>query len=349
MKTVKSALKAVTAAATTGAISVVAVAAVSPNRVAHAATTVRVQVDSTADAPDASPGDGHCRAADGGCTLRAAVMEANAKPGSTIVIPAGHYALSIPPLLGRAFTDYTLTDAAHGNLKILAPTTIVGAGAGKTVIDGHHLDRVFTVLRPATISDLTITGGTSAPTASLYNYYGGGAALNASHLTMERVRLTGNKGRIGGAVQGIPFTSFTLRDSLVDGNEAGEAGGIRIDWDGLIERSTITGNRVVNPHDPSRPAELAGYGGGIDVRGPRTVTVVDSKVTDNYAEDGGGGVNITLGYLPGPQVQVGPGKVQLKNSVITGNTSKDGADDCRAVYARFEDLGGSTYADDHCR
>jgi hypothetical protein len=46
-----------------------------------------LRVDSTADAPDADPGDGVCaRAAPPGgtgqglCTLRAAVMEANATP-----------------------------------------------------------------------------------------------------------------------------------------------------------------------------------------------------------------------------------------------------------------------------
>src|SRR5690349_12945245 len=87
----------------------------------------RYQVDSTADDPDADPGDGRCTSAAGDCTLRAAVMEANANPGSTIVIPAGRYRLTIPPLLGRAFTDYTLADAAHGNLKIFKPTRVEGA------------------------------------------------------------------------------------------------------------------------------------------------------------------------------------------------------------------------------
>ncbi|MDH6463771.1 CSLREA domain-containing protein [Micromonospora sp. A200] len=309
----------------------------------------RFEVDSTSDAPDPTPGDGRCRTADGVCTLRAAVMEANAQSDSTIVVPAGRYTLRIRPLAGRAFTDYTLADTAHGNLKIFKPTTIVGAGRDRTVIDGGRLDRVFTVLRPATISDLTITGGVSAPVASVYNYYGGGAALNASDLTMERVRLTGNSARFGGAVQSIPFTSFTLRDSLVDDNEAGEAGGLRFDSVGLVERSTITRNRVSNPHDPTRPGELAGLGGGIDVRGVRTVTVVDSEVTENYAEDGGGGINISLAYLPGStEDRSGPGAVELKDSVISGNTSRSGPGNCRAVRARIVDLGGTTDSDGSC-
>jgi hypothetical protein len=347
MKTVKSAVKTVRNAVVAG-VTVLTVAAVAPgNAVAHPATAGRADVNSTTDAPDISPGDGDCRAANGTCTLRAAVMEANAHPGSTIVIPAGRYVLSIPPRFGLAFTDYTLADAASGNLKIMAPTTIIGAGADRTVIDGSHLDRVFTVLRPATISNLTVTGGTSAPTASPYNYYGGGGVLNTSKLTMERVRVTGNTATFGGGVFNIPFSSFTLRDSQVDDNHAGEAGGIRFDWHGLIERSTITGNRVVNPHDPTRPAELAGLGGGIDVRGPG-ITVVSSKVTDNYAEDGGAGINITLAYVPGPDVRLGPGRVQLKDSAITGNSGNGGPSDCRAVLARLVDLGGNTDSDGSC-
>ncbi|MFI5682972.1 CSLREA domain-containing protein [Streptomyces sp. NPDC051636] len=343
-KTAATVGRAVAAGAT--ALSVVAM---TPGQgEAQAATAQRIVVDSTADAPDASTRDGKCLSDKGGCTLRAAVMEANAHPGSTIVIPAGRYNLSIPPLLGRPFTDYTQADTAHGNLKIFAATTITGAGADETVIDGRGIDRVFTVMRPATITDLTVTRGRSEPTASLYNYYGGGAALNASDLTMERVHLFKNTGRIGGAVRNIPFSSFTLRDSVVDQNEAGEAGGIRFDSSGLVERSTISNNRVVDPYDPTRPGELAGYGGGVDVRGVRDVTLVDSKVTGNYAEKGGGGINITLGYTPAPPVRVGPGLVRLKNTTVTDNTRWEGPANCRAVLARFIDLGGNADSDGSC-
>src|SRR5687768_5560767 len=38
-------------------------------------------VTTTADAPDAAPGDGVCATAGGDCSLRAAVAEANAGPG----------------------------------------------------------------------------------------------------------------------------------------------------------------------------------------------------------------------------------------------------------------------------
>jgi hypothetical protein len=82
----------------------------------------RYQVDSVADAPDQTVGDGRCASAAGACTVRATIMEANAHPGSTVVISPGRYSLTIPPLLGRARTDYTLADAAHGNLKVFKAT-----------------------------------------------------------------------------------------------------------------------------------------------------------------------------------------------------------------------------------
>jgi hypothetical protein len=236
----------------------------------------------------------------------------------------------------------------------MAPTTITGAGSGSTVIDGGRLDRVFTVLKKSTISGVTVTGGESAPTASPYNYYGGGGVLNTSELTMERVHITRNTSTFGGGVFNIPFSSFTLRDSLVDYNEAGEAGGIRFDWQGLVERSTISHNRVVNPHDPSRPGELAGLGGGIDAR-ILGFDIVDSKIIDNYADDGGGGLNITLGYLPDPGAPISEaigsiaGRIRLKNSVVGGNTTKAGPGDCRAVLARYESLGGNTDSDRSCK
>ncbi len=49
-------------------------------------------VNSTIDAPDANVGDGICADAGGNCTLRAAVMEANASPGdNSISLPIGEY------------------------------------------------------------------------------------------------------------------------------------------------------------------------------------------------------------------------------------------------------------------
>jgi CSLREA domain-containing protein len=57
--------------------ALVFVAAGASNRVA----ALDFVVDSTMDAVDETPGDGACATAEGACTLRAAVMEANASDG----------------------------------------------------------------------------------------------------------------------------------------------------------------------------------------------------------------------------------------------------------------------------
>src|SRR5207247_9755677 len=96
-------------------------------------------VDSTADAVDARPGDGVCATLAGQCTLRAAVQEANARPGTdSISVPPGTYVLAIP----GAGEDASAT----GDLDITDDLTITGSGAGSTIVDGGHLDRVFHVV-----------------------------------------------------------------------------------------------------------------------------------------------------------------------------------------------------------
>ncbi|MEU0374834.1 hypothetical protein ABZ070_32435, partial [Streptomyces sp. NPDC006283] len=109
------------------------IAAAAPTSAQAAAAPTTFTVDSTQDAVDADASDGVCRTATGTCTLRAAVMAANARPGSTIELPAAHYRLTIPPnpdqLNGRT------ADPTTGDLNILEPTTIRGGGARGTIID----------------------------------------------------------------------------------------------------------------------------------------------------------------------------------------------------------------------
>src|SRR5262249_17313202 len=53
-------------------------------------------VDSTADAPDAVSSDGVCKTVAKTCTLRAAIMQANARGGAQkIILPAGTYTLTL--------------------------------------------------------------------------------------------------------------------------------------------------------------------------------------------------------------------------------------------------------------
>jgi CSLREA domain-containing protein len=95
-------------------------------------------VNTTADAVDVNPGDGICEvtATVGDCTLRAAVMEANALAGAdTITLPAGLYTLTITgidenPSAGEPWEAVIDSNASIGDLDITQDVTITGAGPG---------------------------------------------------------------------------------------------------------------------------------------------------------------------------------------------------------------------------
>ncbi|HKC24168.1 MAG TPA: hypothetical protein VKF32_05475, partial [Thermoanaerobaculia bacterium] len=107
---------------------------------ASAALPLLLTVNSPGDAIDANPGDFTCETQTGNktCTLRAAVMEANRNSGSTIILPAGTWNLTIPPS--------GLDDETTGDLNLDADVTISGAGASVTIIEAVTLgDRVFRI------------------------------------------------------------------------------------------------------------------------------------------------------------------------------------------------------------
>src|SRR5690606_27498444 len=75
--------------------------------------------------------DGNDGACNADCSLREAVLAANAVPGSTVIVPAGHYRLSLPPPDRIVNTP---RDGSGGNLLVNAPMTIQGAGRDVTLI-----------------------------------------------------------------------------------------------------------------------------------------------------------------------------------------------------------------------
>jgi hypothetical protein len=315
------------------------------------------KVDTTSDGADSNHGDGACRTAAGRCTLRAAVTEAGSHPGSTVLVPAGRFVLTIPPAFELPVMggDPILNDLDddHGDITLLTKTTIHGAGARKTIVDGNHLDRVFGNLVDGTITDLTITGG-EAKSHEVVLYGGGGGIGNLGKLTLERVTVANNEGGFGGGIFNIPGADLRIVDSTVRDNLAGEAGGIRFDWTGTMINTTVSGNRVVNFHDLTRPVGLAGKGGGIDARGPG-VSILNSTITNNSTTDGGGGINISLAYndvlpaeLTSPLKDITAGQITLHNTIVAGNTSTRGAANCAATMAKFVSAGHNLSDDRSC-
>ena len=155
-----------------------------PAGLSHAATFT---VDDSADRIDEVNGDGSCTTDGGGCSLRAAVQEANALAGNdNIVVPAGDYQISGSPNEDAA-GDGDLDLDRSPNAPSSESVTITGAGARSTRVVGDGADRVFEGVDfqlTASISGITITGGGGVSQ--------GGGIFNSGILNLTDVTVSGN-------------------------------------------------------------------------------------------------------------------------------------------------------------
>ena len=192
-------------------------------------------VNTVNDTVDAAPGNGACADAGNQCSLRAAIMEANALSSDDAITLAGvTYTLTI----GGRGEDA----AATGDLDIIAGgLTIVGVGdidnAISTVIHGGGLDRVFDLFKDSNVTfrRLRITSGDNQDALSSESAVGqGGGGVRAweATLTLDEVRIESNRSANHGG--GLSFaynqfgrpklTTLTINDSILTHNEAGVNG-----------------------------------------------------------------------------------------------------------------------------
>jgi len=319
-------------------------------------------VDSTADAVDATPGDGICADVSGNCTLRAAVMEANASiSADTITLPAGTYTISIANSAGDE------NGALTGDLDITDDLTINGAGAAATIIDGGGLDRLLhinpngsTTALSVSLADLTIQNGSVGSSASFINGGGifdgsfsdtlslgnctitgnsssseGGGIFSYGTLNVTGGTITGNTatGGVGGGISGVNLNLTST--SVTNNSSSGDGAGIHTDGTTTITGATITGNSTTS-----------GRGAAVAVRGPAVIT--DSDLSNNTASSKGGAtfnhdslsiINCTLnnnssGWKGGAIYQDEDGDILIKDSMFDGNTA-DG--DGGAIYYENDD------------
>lgn len=250
------------------------------------ASTLGFVVTSTADAPDAHPGDGVCADAAGRCTLRAAIQEGNAQPAASsisIAVPPGHYRLTLGAI--------ALT--AHNNFAVGGKP----GAAARTVIDGGGVARLFTVAAGAGVafSDLTLTGGKAVSGA-------GGALANAGDSVLISCVLAGNSAPAGngGGIANAAGAHLGLVSSQVMSNTAPTGNGGGIDNAGMLTLNgvTVSGNS-------------ANAGGGLDNESNASASVTGSTLNANHAGYGGGLDNL--------------GQLTLRDSTLSGNTATRGA------------------------
>lgn len=226
---------------------------------AHAA--IFVVTETAVDAVDDNAGDGACHIASslgGGCTLRAAIMEANVTAiADTVILHDGDaVTLSIPGLGEDA--------AASGDLDITAALTVRMANLDSppnAAIDAAGLDRVFDIHGSGNVilRGLVITGGLAD------------GAVGDVH---------------GGGIRALGTGSLTLARCEVHHNQARQGGGLDVARTTLVEESWIHHNSA---YWPTAPADAFGGGIAATVSGP-TLTVVKSTVNDNTLGSAGGGI-----------------------------------------------------------
>jgi CSLREA domain-containing protein len=233
----------------------------------HHAPTTTFLVNSTLDEVDKKPGDGICKSKPSKkCTLRAAIMEANALAGKDkIVLPAGVYPLN------RAGGGED--QSATGDLDIQSKIVLTGQGAAATLIDGGGLDRVLHIVKGAVkISNLTLTNGSTASV-------GGGGIYIAigAKLTLTQVVVRVNHANQGGGI--LNEGTLQLNQSTLSENQSEtRAGGLDNLATATIKNSTISNNTSI------------GSGGGIYNEYAQTLTLVNSTVSGNIASGNGGGL-----------------------------------------------------------
>lgn len=274
---------------------------------APAAQAIGFTVNTFSDGADVKPGDKHCDAnasvAGDQCTLRAAIMEANARhdPTGSMKLQAGTYTLSIPPGVND-------DDGATGDLDVTSTMGFYGV-KGSTIIKAAagFGDRIFDVPSGSpnvTFSGVSIVGGT-APAGQ----DGGGIRdLTASLVKLTSVTLQGNSaGGSGGGLYAAPPAGSVLTMNIVtlSGNSAGANGG-GLDVEGgtsaSLMRLTVSGNTAANGGGMSGFVAPGATGAGV-FQWPSTFS-------SNTASGAGGGLDI--------------GRIDATALVVTGNSASVG-------------------------
>ncbi|MFG0319243.1 MAG: CSLREA domain-containing protein [Planctomycetota bacterium JB042] len=264
--------------------------------VAHAG---KFAVNTLDDTVDANPGDGVGADADGKCSLRAAIMEANASPGGDkIVLPSGYTFL-------LTLTGASEDGGATGDLDVDSKIKILGNGCALVAAPG---DRVLDVSESGDLrlDDVTIRDG-QAPDGE-----NGGNVRNRGTLRLTRSTVEGGEALGVAGSGGNLFNSGDLEivDCTLAGGRAFRAGGA-VEADGgetILVRTSV----VQNSAGPT-----PGNGGGLHITGDGDAVISKCEVVSNTAAREGGGAWNSIGTMK----VVGS---TFANNVANGDAADDG-------------------------
>jgi CSLREA domain-containing protein len=272
----------------------------------HAATTFTI--NSLLDTPDAAPGNGTCADANGACTLRAAIQEANS-------------------LFGDDTINFSTVGTINltGALPVLSSNVVINGPGSSLVTVRRNIGGNYRILQTSgnsSISGLTITNGrTPDGVTEDIAPSGGGILQTAGSLTLRDVVITGNATGNGGPMR---FSSPTF------GGFGGFGGGIHAAGTLIMTDCVISNNTTGNGGTGTQFGGSGGRGAGIFFA-PGTLTLTNVIITGNRTGDSGGpnsgnsgdGGGIWAGgdFFPSQATTV-----TLNNVTITGNSTGSGLD-----------------------
>jgi CSLREA domain-containing protein len=251
----------------------------------------------------ADTADGAC---DRDCSLREAVLAANAAAGPDVVIvPPGSYILS------RAGAPDT---PEVGDLDVTDDLTLFAESAATTVVHGAGHDRLLDVAPGAAVEvvGIMLSGGRASEG-------GGGAVRNRGSLRLRRVVVRssslGAPGLPGGGILSTGEGSgLEIEESAVIENTAtGVGGGIAVDGRMTLVNSTVSGN-----------AAPLGSGGGVHVFDDTDAAIVQATITANSAQVGGGILADSVPFLSDEHAH-------LRGTIVAGNSAPTDRDCAGAV------------------
>ena len=241
-------------------------------------------VNHTVDLPDSLPGNGVCSAGFGLCTLRAAVMEANADATEdTVQLGVGTYRLT---------RSSGPDDASFGDLDVYQPLRIRGAEMRATILSAATGERVLELhAGQAVLTRLTLRDGRAA----------GGAGVRvagAASLWCERCLIRDNRSSAdGGGVEVLADGRADFYDTILGSNLAAGCGGaLAVQGIAALVNGRLTRNRA-----------LGAGGGACATRGESSLILAGSTVDGNSAGSNGGGLALQAGLHA------------LTNSTLSGN------------------------------
>ncbi|AFZ52466.1 choice-of-anchor Q domain-containing protein [Cyanobacterium aponinum] len=310
---------------------------------------VTLNVTTTEDQNDGSAANG--------LSLRDAIIQANADPRR-------EYIINVPN------GTYNLTITEDGSLDISSSISIIGAGAGNTIISASFLgDRIFNVSGTGNLSIANFTlQDANVGTDSIIDEEGNagtiavdGGAINvesAGKATLNNMIIAQNRtnGKGGGiANNGI----LEVNDSVVLVNLSVDSGGGIYNGEGgraIINRSTIAFNSTSNTINEET---LLG-GGGIFNDAGGEMTIINSTISNNTSLIGGGLwvqgeqttiINSTIARNSGstgagifsgnPQDGTATVNTILRNSIVAENTNSEDIDGNFNLQSSYNLIGTS--------